>query len=141
MRSPLLDRLIKQDGIQLLDAGNVEAFIQQGGDTLLFCTGDPLQRPEANDLAVILPELAGAFDRQFNVGVADAGIENDLQARYGFNQWPSLVLLRDGEYLGCVSRLRDWSVYLQEISRLLNSETSRPPSIGVKVVEQNIVAG
>ncbi len=141
MRSVLLDKLIKQPGMSLLDSSNVEDFIQQKGHTLLFCTGDPLQRPETNDLAVILPELQAVFAQCFKVGVVDESIENDLQARFGFNQWPSLVLLRDGAYLGCISRLRDWSVYLEEITNLLNTEASRPPSIGVPVVGNTASAG
>lgn len=127
MRSVLLDRLIQQPGMTLLDANNIEDFIQRSGHTLLFCTDDPVQRPESNDLAVILPELHSAFDGRFETGVVDESIEDEVQARYGFQQWPSLVLLHDGEYLGCVARLRDWPVYLEEIATLLNSDTTRPP--------------
>lgn len=138
MRSGLLDKLIQQPGICRLDANTLNDFIQQPGATVLFCSGDPQQRPESHDLAVILPELQAAFAGQFAVGVVDANIELEVQARYGFTQWPTLVFLRQGEYVGHISRLLDWSDYLREIAGLLQAGVSRPPSIGVPLVSESL---
>jgi hydrogenase-1 operon protein HyaE len=56
-----------------------------------------------------------------------------LAARYGLVRWPAFVMLRDGEYLGAVDGIRDWDVYVEEISRLMMAAPSRPPSIGIPV--------
>jgi hydrogenase maturation protease len=43
-------------------------------------------------------------------------------ARFPFDAWPSLVLLRDGRYVSAISRMQDWDNYLAEMERLLESE-------------------
>ena len=43
-------------------------------------------------------------------------------------------MLRDGQYLGAVDGLRDWDVYLAELTRLLAAEASRPPTVGIPVL-------
>jgi Hydrogenase-1 expression protein HyaE. len=46
------------------------------------------------------------------------------------------VLLRDGQYVGAIDGLRDWEEYTAEMGRLLVSEPTRPPSIGIDVTVQ-----
>lgn len=121
MRSALFEKLVTRPDFDKLDAGNLEAAKQQPGHLMLFCTGDPQQRPESLDLAIILPELHQAFAAQFRVGLVTRDIEETVQQCYGIQQWPCLVLLRDGEYVGSIPRLRDWPEYLQEIAALLKA--------------------
>lgn len=130
---PLIARLTGEYGYPLLDADNLEAFCAAPGDAVLFCTGDPVQHPECLDVAVVLPELLRAFPGRFHAAVAASVLEPDLQARYGFNRWPTLVFLRDGAYVGVLSGIQDWSVYLSRIQDLLAAAPSRPPSIGIAV--------
>ena len=54
-----------------------------------------------------------------------------LQKHYGFRAWPSLVFVRDGAYLGTVSKMKNWSEYLTEISELLTAETRDAPGFRV----------
>jgi hydrogenase-1 operon protein HyaE len=130
---PLIARLVDDYGYPLLDQDTLDACIAAPGDTVLFCAGDPLLYPECLDVAVVLPELMRAFSGRFRAAVVSRELEAELQARYGFNRWPSLVFLRDGGYVGVLSGILDWSVYLARIQDLLAAPTARPPSIGIAV--------
>jgi hydrogenase-1 operon protein HyaE len=132
---PLIDALATRHGIPLVEAGEVEDLADTHPATALAILGDPGRHPEAVDLAVILPELIGAFGgRLAAVRARDEDLEV-LKARYGFIALPCLVLLSPQGYLGRIERLRDWSVYLAEIERLLDAPAGRPPGIGVPVAQ------
>lgn len=128
---PLVARLTQGLGYPLLDAAGLDAFCEAPGDAVLFCGGDPGAYPETLDVAVVLPKLMRAFPGRLRAGVAATELEPALQARYGFSRWPSLVFLRDGHYLGTLSGVLDWSVYLARIQDLLAGPVVRPPSIGI----------
>lgn len=134
---PLLARLLDECGYPLLDAGNLDAFCDAPGDAVIFCAGDPVQHAECLDVAVVLPELMRTWPGRFRAALADTSLEPALQARYGFTRWPSLVFLRGGArggaYVGTLSGIKDWAVYLARIQELLISPPSRPPSVGIAV--------
>jgi len=119
MSSPLIDRLISHYGYPLLDAATLDDFLACNEIGVLFFTGDPTNFPEANDVAVILPELMAVIGRNAAAGVIVRSEEMELQKRYGFLQWPTLVVCRRGSCRGFISRVRDWSDYLAEFGRLL----------------------
>jgi hydrogenase-1 operon protein HyaE len=129
----LITRLVDEFGYPLLDAGNLDAFSDAPGDAVLFCAGDPVQYPECLDVAVVLPEILRAFPGRFRAGIAASELEPAMQARYGFNRWPTLVFLRNGAYIGAISGIQDWSIYLVRIDDLLVAPAGRPPSIGIAV--------
>lgn len=130
---PIFRRLFDQLGYPELTEANFDAFIQQPGHSLLLFTEDPVRFKETLDIAVIAPEIASAFQNVFRVGVLLPAAARALHARYGFMRWPAIVLLRDGKYLGAIDGLRNWDEYIAEVARLLQSEPSRPPSIGIPV--------
>ena len=130
---PLIARLVVDYGYPLLDESNLDACIATPGDAVLFCAGAPLLYPECLDVAVVLPELMRAFSGRFRAAVVSRELEAALQTRYGFNRWPSLIFLRDGGYVGTLSGILDWAVYLAHIQDLLAAPTARPPSIGIAV--------
>ena len=82
---------------------------------VLFFPGDPKRHKETTDVAVVLPELIAAFGDRVRPAVVSREAEIELQKHYGFRAWPSLVFVRRGGYLGTVSRMKNWSEYLQEI--------------------------
>lgn len=130
----LVARLVEQLNYPLVDADNLDAFLAQPGDSVLFCAGDALQHPEVPDVAVVLPELLASLPTgRLRPAVVSRGLEAAMQARYGFNRWPCLVFLRDGEYVGIIPGMQDWSVYQQRIEELMAATPSRPPSIGIAV--------
>lgn len=124
---PLLQRLTQHHGYPLLTEDNVSAFCDDTLNTLLLCAGDPTQYPEALDIAVVLPELVQAFRGEFQAAVVDPSLERSMQTRYGFNRWPSLVVLRAGGYVGTISGIQDWSTYLQRLQELQQAPVRRPP--------------
>lgn len=130
---PLIARLGDEHGYPTLRADNLDAFCNAPGDAVLFCAGDPVQYPECLDVAVVLPELLRVWPGRFRAAVIAPEQETAIQARYGFNRWPTLVFLRGGDYLGALSGIQDWAVYLARINELLTAPISRPPSIGIAV--------
>lgn len=130
---PLIQRLVDAFNYPLLEGEAYAAFTEQAGNTVLFCSGDPVHFPESLDVAVVMPELDKALPNTLRFGICAKSEEQNAKAQYGFNQWPTLIFLRDGEYVGAISGIQDWADYLTEIETLLNKPTSRPPSIGIAI--------
>ncbi len=134
MSHPLIERLTSEYGVPVIGLDDHETFISTPGMTVLFFAGDPKRYRETTDVAVVLPELLAAFDNKLRAGLVSRDAEIELQKHYGFRQWPSLVFLRDGGYLGVISRIKNWSEYLDEIQELSQAETRRPPGFSIPVV-------
>ncbi|MFA5983707.1 MAG: hydrogenase [Methylococcaceae bacterium] len=134
MRSVLLEQLQTRHGLPLLDADNFDHFVYGNDTVLLFFSNDPVQFPESNDVAVILPELLKTFSGRMQAGVISKAIERELQARYHFTSWPALVFLRGGEYLGVVTGIKNWQEYIVEIGQVLAAEVSSPPGFDLEKV-------
>ncbi|MGZ4960207.1 MAG: hydrogenase [Methylomonas sp.] len=128
MKPTLLEQLQTSHAVPILDAESYHLFVHGHRNVLLFFANDALLFPETHDVAVIFPELLKAFAGQLHGAAIDHSIERELQARFRFTSWPSLVLLRQGEYVGVISGIRDWRQYGQEIAELLQSEPSQPPT-------------
>jgi hydrogenase-1 operon protein HyaE len=117
--TPALRRLLTKPDVVALSGGEaVAAFVAHGTVALLF-TGNAARYPEIDDLAVVLPEIMGEFPGRFHVGVIDPDADRPVAARYKVTIRPTLVFVRDGVILGALPRMRDWAVYLDEVSRLL----------------------
>jgi hydrogenase-1 operon protein HyaE len=130
---PLIAQLFGRHGFTRVDAAGFDAFVARPGHTLLLFLEDPARFKEMLDIAVIVPELVRAFPRRFAVGVLLPEAARQLQARYGFNHWPALVMLSDGRYVGVIEGLRDWDPYVEQLTALLAAAPSRPPSVGIPV--------
>ncbi|MDJ0834430.1 MAG: hydrogenase-1 expression HyaE [Gammaproteobacteria bacterium] len=133
MPSPLIENMIEQYNYPLVDEQSLETFIQSHQECVLFLTENPERFPESNDVAMILPELVKQFAGRFAAAVVAQQAQRKLQTRYGFSEWPSLVFLRQGEYLGTISRVQDWSTYLNLINNILASEPRRAPGFAIPV--------
>ncbi len=134
MTSPLITQLQTRHGFPLLDADNYDPFVYGHENVVLFFCNDPVQFPESNDVAVILPELVKAFKDRLQAGLIDKSIERELQARFRFTGWPSLVFLRNGEYLGVITGIRSWQEYRQETAGILALTPSQPPGFDLDKV-------
>lgn len=132
--APLLAQLETRYGYPVLDADTYERFIADNGTVALFFSSDPAQYPESNDVAVILPELLKAFDGQLQAALIAKSMERELQARFRFTGWPSLVFLRDGGYLGVITGIRDWQGFRQEIAQILANTPGAPPAFDLDKV-------
>lgn len=130
---PLIAQLFSKHGYAEVTADNFAAFTTRPGRTLLFFVEDPMRYRETLDLAVIVPELLRTFPDRFTVGVLLPEAARQFHARYGFRRWPAFVVLADGQYVGAVDGLREWSDYVQEIERLSSAPPTRPPTLGITV--------
>lgn len=133
---PLIDHLLETHGYPDIDLANHDDFVAEPGMNVLFFPGDPQTVRDATDVAVILPELARAFDGRLRPGVVTDtfGAGKDLKRRYGFREYPALVFVRTGEYVGTISRVQDWAEYLRRIDELLGAPARRAPGFGIPVV-------
>lgn len=127
MHAPIIQNMIETHGYPVIGLDALDEFTAANRYVVLFFT--ELMKPvsETADVAVILPELERAFDQRFAVGVIAWEAQRDLQRRFRFTKYPSLVFLKDGEYLGAISGVLDWADYLSDIERILAAEPSEPP--------------
>ena len=133
MPSPLVQRLTDELGYAGVDEDNFDAFIESTPLCVLFFTDQPKQFPESNDVAVILPELIKAFPA-LTPAVVSTSHERTLRGRYNFRAWPALVFLKEGKYLGDITKVRNWDEYTALIPDILARKPQPDPGIGTPVV-------
>ena len=127
MFSPMIKSMIEREGYSALDGPELKSFIDQHEDVILVFAEGVKRLPEADDLAIILPELMHAFPGRFRVAVVPFTAHRDFKLHYHFLKLPTLLFLRRGEYIGAIEGLLDWSDYLAEINRLILAQPSEPP--------------
>ena len=130
---PLVEQMFSRHGCTEVRADSIDAFAATPGHALLVFTEDPMRFKETLDLAVIVPQLQRAFPGRFAVGVLLPEAARKVQVRYGFNRWPALVMLKDGQYVGAIDGLRNWDEYLAQMQALLEAAPTRPPTVGIPV--------
>jgi hydrogenase-1 operon protein HyaE len=130
---PLIAQLFSKHGFAEVTGEGFAAWIEAPGRAVLMFIEDPGRQKETLDLAVIAPELVRAFPGRFRVGVLLPVAARTLSVRYGFRSWPALVVLADGKYVGAIDGLRNWDEYLSDMTRLLDAEPTRPPTVGIAV--------
>ncbi len=141
MASPLIENMIEKYGYPILNEDNIDEYVQSQEECVLFFTENPTRFPESNDVAMILPELVKEYGGRFTAAVIDQASQRKLQGRYGFNEWPTLVFLRNGQYLGHISRVQDWMDYIVKINQILTSEPRPAPGIGIPVTQATSPCG
>lgn len=139
MPSVLINNMIEQHGYPTLDLESFDTYVNGQEECVLFFTEDPARFPESNDVAMILPELVNEYGGRFSAAVIEQSAQRELQTRYGFNQWPALVFLRKGKYLGTITRVQDWIDYLRMINEILTSEPKIAPGFVVPVEQPGAV--
>ncbi|WP_342616683.1 thioredoxin domain-containing protein [Rhodoferax sp. GW822-FHT02A01] len=135
--SPLIERLVTHHGGTWVDETNIDAWSAQGGDCVVLFAGDPVQFPMGLDVAVVLPELRSALKQNFRIGAVQRDNEAALARRYGSQRWPTLMFLRDGQYVTTLSGMHDWEDFVREMQTALAQAPSRAPTIGIPVVNGN----
>lgn len=138
MPSHLVRALSERAQLPVVDETNIDAFLAptegEAENTVLFFTGDPAQRPEADDVAVVLPEILQAFRGRLRGAVVKRGAEDKLKARFSVMVMPSLVVTRRDQPVGVLGKIRDWSEYVEKISAWLSPDAPViVPSGGPKV--------
>lgn len=132
--SPLVSRLAECCGATWVDADSIDAWAAQGGDRVVLFAGDAVRFPEGQDVAVVLPELQRSLPGRFEIGIVRRHQEDALARRFGSQRWPTLLFLRDGQYVTTLSGMHDWDDFLRKTEAALAAPVSRPPSIGIPLV-------
>ncbi|ARN81862.1 hydrogenase accessory protein [Methylocystis bryophila] len=126
MPASLRQMLHERHHLPLVDEANVEAFLAPTPaappHSALFFAGDPRERPETRDLAVILPQLLQAFAGRLRGALVAADAEPALKERFCVRVLPSLVILRDAEILGVLPKVYDWADYVARIEAMLHPD-------------------
>ena len=126
MTTPLLRALVERHRLPSVDAATIDAFLApaqgESAHALLFFAGDPAQRTETHDVAVILPELLAAFAGRLRAARVAPDAETALKLRFQVYAFPSLVVCRGGEPVGVLPKIYDWSEYLDKIEAFLAPE-------------------
>lgn len=136
MSHPLIDRLLEEFGYAEVSLANHDDFVAQPGMNVLFFPGDPNSVKDSTDVAVVLPELVSVFEDKLRPGVVTdvRGDGAELQKKYGFGAYPALVFVREGEYVGVITRIQNWVDYIEEIGNLLVAPPKRAPGFSIPVV-------
>lgn len=122
---PLIARLESEFGYPRLQSQHdLTEFTTRPGAHCLFIPGDPRRNLETADAAVILPELRQAFQGAFDCAVVDDVIEAKLRESTRALKTPGLLFYRDGNFVGSIEKVRDWSDYLTRISHILSLQTA-----------------
>ena len=120
MPSPLVRALHERHGLPRLGAADIDGFLAGApAYALILFAGDPRQRLESDDVAVVMPELLAAFGGRFRGAVIAREAEEGLKSRFGVVMAPSLVVTRGGETLDVIAKIRDWSEYVAKLSAAL----------------------
>ena len=133
LRYPLIAQLFDKHGFAQVTTDSLPQWLARPGRTALLFLEDPIKNRETLDLAVIAPELARVYGGRFAVGALLPEDARVVAQRYGFRQWPALVMLADGKYVGVIDGLRNWDEYVADIERLLAAPPMRPPTLGIPV--------
>lgn len=89
-------------------------------DHLLFLPSHGKAHLESPDIAVVLPELVKALGGQEAIGIAIAGPKAETALRDSMSlALPAIVVLRAGQPVGAIARMRDWDEYLDKLRALL----------------------
>lgn len=140
MFSPPIKKMLEREGYPELEDSELEPFVRSHRDVVLVFAEGGKRIPEADDLAIILPEIARAFDNRFEVLAVPFSAHRELMLRYRFLKVPTLVFLRNGDYLGAITGLKDWADYLAEVESILASEPSEPPPLQLPGVAAGVEA-
>lgn len=120
MASVSIDALYERLGLPVVDEGSIDAVLGTAAHTLLFFTGDPALRGETADVAVVMPELLGAFAGRLRGAVVARAAEAALASRFRVAVEPSLVVTRGSDPVAVLPKIRDWASYLAEIETALD---------------------
>jgi hydrogenase-1 operon protein HyaE len=136
MNHALIERLLIEYGYAKVALDNHDEFVAVPGMNVLFFPGDPAVVKDATDVAVVLPELVAASQGRLRPGVVTDTFGDGavLRRHYGFTEFPALVFVRSGEYVGTITRIQDWGDYLQRIEQLFAAAPRRPPGFSIPVV-------
>jgi hydrogenase-1 operon protein HyaE len=135
MASRSTSSVCNRHGLPTISVAEIDPFLTgaeaAGAVPVLLFAGDPVRWPEASDVAVVLPELIEAFQARLQGAVIAPQAELALAPRFNVQVYPSLVFCRNGRVLDVIPKIRDWSVYIDRITGLLDGTVKTASSAAV----------
>ncbi len=135
MASRSISSVFGRHGLPTVGVAEIDQFLAAaetaGAVPVLLFAGDPVRWPEATDVAVVLPELVEAFQGRLQGAVIAAQAESELAPRFNVQVYPSLMLWCDGKVLDVIAKVKDWSVYIDRITGLLDRTVKAAGSAAV----------
>lgn len=129
--SDILEGLVAENGCEVLRKADLDAFLADNREALLFFAGDIRQRAEGLDVAIVVRELLAKYAGRLRVGLIDRRDEPAVMAQFGVVVLPAVACVRNGKAVEVVARMRDWAVYVQACERLLDPTGGQnPASVG-----------
>ena len=104
-----LERLAREATPVTVD--DADTFLSKPGWGLLLLSGDASQRAEAQDLAVVVHELADRAPEGTRLGVVIDADEAKVRGAFHVPALPALVWVKDGKVLSTIPKIQDWAVY------------------------------
>jgi len=145
MPTDVIDMMVARTGMPVVDEHGLDRLLASRADApehaLLFFTGDPEQRMETADVAVVLPELIRHFAGKLHGVVIAREAEASLKERFGVMVMPSLVMMRRDQPLGVLPKVRDWAEYIEKITAWLpfdDSAESPRPRVRPRIVPREV---
>ncbi len=123
MTAPL-DRLLR-DSASLVGGPSLDTFLADADPGLLIVTGDPAQRPEAQDVAVVARELSRSM-QSLRVGFVSREAEAEAKTRFGITTVPAVLFVKGGMVRATVAGLRDWNAYARASALVFGKPTETP---------------
>jgi hydrogenase-1 operon protein HyaE len=117
--SPAIDRL-ERLGFQRLTPDGLASFLT-ADRVLIFLTRKPQRVREANDAAVIFPELLRAVSDACGHSIVGGFLTTEqetdsVRAELGVLSYPSVVAYQNGRFVGVVPGMKAWSEYVSALS-------------------------
>ena len=120
MPASLRQTLQERHHLPVVDETTVEDFLKAApAHGALFFAGDPNERSETRDLAVIFPQLLEAFAGRLRGALVATDAEPALKGLFHVRVLPSLVVLRGSEILGVLPKVYDWADYVARLEAML----------------------
>lgn len=105
---------------------DVDAFVAAApGHAVLLFSGETKRRPEAQDVAVVLREMAKTYAGAVRFGVVDGAHEDRLKTRFGVVVLPTVVFLDGAETLATMPRIQDWPAYAAKFREFFGAPPAR----------------
>lgn len=130
----LLTRLAAEAGVLRLTADEIEAGAARHERLALLYTADPARSPESWDACVVLPELLAGAGFEVRGAILDPAQSDLAAARFGIDKRPSLVVLREGRYVGVIEGMQDWLPFMTNLRYLCDAPAITPPVAGAPPV-------
>lgn len=133
-KHPLFAKLWAGGEVTRIHEGDMAAFRQQPGLTMLCLVDDPVRFKETFDMVVLAPEIKKLFAGT----LTDCGFTDPLEGRkiasqLGLHRLPAIAIFRFGEMMGAIEGLRTWQDYEKELIAILTAQATPKKKITIGV--------